>query len=953
MTDLKKPFIFLSPLTEPLRKLKEVADEILSREDLTQEEIDSGVEVEEKNFEVFEAESSAEVDQLIPTVGPSLTIVASPKRCALMLKNNIKYLKIYKSKVILLSPKEISHKVITKLTKLGLTEYMVEPINPKTLLYKVKFLLKSLPDLEKVEEEKEKKSDKIVFKKSEDEIKATDHDKAVQRVEKGVIGEELGADLEKRKEDRSIDLMFEDDPKKKKTSAYDLSLFDEPNSKKRKSDVDLLLIDEEKVNSKNKDENQNYNKIEKYYKTGNRKKDIELNLEKAKKKSIDEDDLEMYAKDDGFLKARDEIELSIIENKKLKEESTYEEEQVGQVTKLKKMDEINLDIEAKKNKIEEESDEEDIKLEKKKKKSIELDIEGKKLSPKSDEDDFDEDEEVRKAKKEMLELDLTLEKKRSLEDELEEATEELNKKSRKKKEDIELNIEKAKRKLDEEELEEEVKQKNKKELELDIESAKKKLKDKKAIIELDITKARKSLEDKSLELEDKSSSKKDKKKVIELELEKARKKLNEEELTEAEKALKLLEEDDITIDLEEASKKKKKEDIELQLDAAKRKKLDDEEEDESSNSKSKLKKDEIELKLESSNKKSLNEDELNDNDFMKMKKINDIDLNLEDENGKIKNHGVDHISTYYGLKKVSKSEKGADWDITPEKENVLDFRKKKKKQKVENLDLKSERVKKGQTIDYRKMREQFDIIGQIATKRKSYKDGNSNLNLSEDPDVQAMIQRLNEISDEKIDIDAIDQVEEDELNKSVFEPNSKGMEYVIETEMLYNEKTGKAEDILKFLGKTINKELKGITTFFSYDNNANITKEEWCGHLELDYHLDEDEKEEEWKDIKFQRIDAWKVIKLPTWSDNTFQDEKIEFFYPFTEGDARLGFAVVHFMTKFDETEAKKLEVILESARGIYLETFHAKGGYGEYSGTQKDVKEKKSVFGFLKRGAS
>jgi len=87
----KKPLIFLEPLSETLKKLKEVI---------------SGT-ADDEGIEIFEVDSLEEMHQLIPTVGQSLTLCSNPKLCAGMLKQNKKAIKRLQSKVILLSPKQI------------------------------------------------------------------------------------------------------------------------------------------------------------------------------------------------------------------------------------------------------------------------------------------------------------------------------------------------------------------------------------------------------------------------------------------------------------------------------------------------------------------------------------------------------------------------------------------------------------------------------------------------------------------------------------------------------------------------------------------------------------------------------------------------------------------------------------------------------------------------------
>ena len=139
--DMPKPLIFVNPLSPSLQKLREVINET-SQED---------------GIEIYECEDLNEANQLIQTVGASITLISHPKLCSTLLQINRRAIKKLKSKVLLLSPKDLPRNTIQKFQKIGLTEFLCEPVVPKSLVYKVKFLIKSLPAM-KMEEEKEEKN---------------------------------------------------------------------------------------------------------------------------------------------------------------------------------------------------------------------------------------------------------------------------------------------------------------------------------------------------------------------------------------------------------------------------------------------------------------------------------------------------------------------------------------------------------------------------------------------------------------------------------------------------------------------------------------------------------------------------------------------------------------------------------------------------------------------------
>ena len=124
----KKSLVFLTPLCETLVKLKEVIDETADAD----------------GIEVFEVEELEEMRHLLPSLGQCLMIASNPRKCAQALLMNKRAIKILQTKSILLSAKKIPNKTLDKFVKVGLTECIVEPVAPKTLLYKVRLLLRSI-----------------------------------------------------------------------------------------------------------------------------------------------------------------------------------------------------------------------------------------------------------------------------------------------------------------------------------------------------------------------------------------------------------------------------------------------------------------------------------------------------------------------------------------------------------------------------------------------------------------------------------------------------------------------------------------------------------------------------------------------------------------------------------------------------------------------------------------
>lgn len=124
----KKQLIIIPPMSEALKKLNEVLEGIS----------------EDENVEISMIDDLKELSQFIATTGQCLILASNAKKCATFLQDNRIMLAKSHCKTILFTPKEIPAKTLIKFTKIGLTESILENSPPKTFLYKVKLLLRSI-----------------------------------------------------------------------------------------------------------------------------------------------------------------------------------------------------------------------------------------------------------------------------------------------------------------------------------------------------------------------------------------------------------------------------------------------------------------------------------------------------------------------------------------------------------------------------------------------------------------------------------------------------------------------------------------------------------------------------------------------------------------------------------------------------------------------------------------
>lgn len=222
-----------------------------------------------------------------------------------------------------------------------------------------------------------------------------------------------------------------------------------------------------------------------------------------------------------------------------------------------------------------------------------------------------------------------------------------------------------------------------------------------------------------------------------------------------------------------------------------------------------------------------------------------------------------------------------------------------------------------QTIDYRKIRAGEEGI----TVERDGDGGGTEFKVVE--------KDINEEEEEKIyegkAIEGdIEEEQSEEEGDNIIHPNSKGIETVIKVLNTYFEKDIKPSQILNQVAELINKERGfGITSFYYRSHNSTEYNEIHSGHE----NLMDDDRFDRWNKFKETKFKKWTETKLPTWSDKTFQDEKIQFIYPYFEGVDHLGFAVVTFTNGMTVHNAPRIEIGLESARSVYLSQRHKENG--------------------------
>jgi len=911
-----RPLIFLEPISDTFSKLKTVIE----------------ATAENDGVEIFELQSVDEISTMLKQIGQSLILVSNPKLCVLLLKSEKKLIKKLGVKIILLSKSAIKHDVIAKLMKAGLTEHIVEPVAPKTLIYKVKLHLRSIVAKKQSKLLETKKSTEDFTKT---EAKQNEKDGKKKNLTDKIDGQMRGKINQGSQEEDKQDLKNKTNTtfKQSQDSHYKGKLkqkenIDEDDKKNEKSLTDLLEADKET------DTNKEIRQLEEEIKNLNKAKNkssLDIDLENAKNE-INNDDQEDL--DDLNNLKRLTAKLDIEDENESKDTEQLLEETIEKLKKKRKQQLPKSDNHYKgsMSNPEEEND-----TEKKRKRSI--DNENNKEGRKSNyNEQIDSDnmmgkslleQEIQKAEKTLKKRRLSIEedqknKKRA------KAREEIDELEKKKKKELKLQDDNLSSvELTAEEIEEVKRKHKRKKLNIDDENSL----DYNAMLE--VAKDKKRKKQNLLSVQEENERERENQESLDEILKKHKSKLNIKEIKE------------------NAEKKEKQT------------------EDESPYARKKRQNKEEDKELRKSNYKEKEENKIN--------KSNYKEVSNKNKASKADAHS-EKIQTHYSNKKSIKHGDD-DWD---------EYWKKSQKDEEELSGIYDKSIfyeKKmlgEQTIDYKKMKDSFDIYSQ----KKKTKNGSENaLSLSESNDDNYV---------ETFDFDNVTSIyskknEDDKNNKNqtvdsetFFKPNSFGFNHVINILEFYDNKNVEIKNVASAISKIILNKYNAYVIFYSYNKNIKSYNTEFNSYLEehspqilsepdklklakSDYKaqlkeyknsikenkIELEELNDQWQEIYGDKEMIWQDYELPYWKDKTFQNKDQEFIYPIKEGLNKIGYISVIFNSKIEKKEINIVEIILESSRGLFLEWAHkelrTQSNYNKEHSTNEETKIKRSMKSIFK----
>lgn len=862
---------------------------------------------DDEKIEISIIDDQRELMQFVGSTGQCLIAFSNAKKCATFLQDNRLLIAKTHSKVILLTPKEIPAKTLSRFTKIGLTESILENSPPKTLLYKVKLLLRSIKSTGSSEEKE--LAVRSIDAVTTNEAQAKSELKIDRPQNEDVAVNYLNEERAKyKKNDTDLDSVNPVDHLKRKTAVQEETIETHWKSK-RKNDENLSAEDEDDFS---KIESEGPREIDMYY--------------RGKKKDNYQDVIES-----------DEIS-------KRKRQEQIEEEEGASLLPQESL-KFNLapgEAEKRKKFIEEEQ----ARLQLKESKDSLKEEETKDEQPYFVQNEEDAQEQKRK---DLMELEALFEEAKKRQSE--EAAHDLGGHYKGKITNTNLDLEEAEEE-EREEYDNSDLYSRKKSMNLDLVPGKEDAytnKQGEPEDEEDKEEERIGYGEKIGGLLESEEGQTDhietimkcdigldrSKNIKTYDIQERQKPKSEDEAAPEKSGLLDLGEKTAETgktrekkEKNEVKEKESKQSLNLGLSPAlseqnPKEPLDDEE-DQSSRAKA------TKLKIldgdgdSNHGKSDVNEDE--DIAFRKLDKQADPeDKKKETDFGK----KIDKIDGY--MRGGEARKKDQDWNLHERKSNFdLGLEKKKREedgtQKKEVVDLGE------QTIDYRKIKEEFDAISR----------GEEIGGVSASEEVTGRIKEGSEDDSFK-----------------VVEVETAGLDFAVEILNMINLKEIRPEDLYRSISEELKNSYHAWPIFYSFNPSEKKHTEIFDSILKLAtednlriWWMDHKKDESIWSNIQSKSMTTWicrelkwEDVELPTWASNELMKKKVELIYPYYDGVDRMGLAVVYFPDGINPKQVRGIEVTLEMARTLLLETIQRKTIKGAlHDGKDESIQDESST---------
>jgi hypothetical protein len=308
---------------------------------------------------------------------------------------------------------------------------------------------------------------------------------------------------------------------------------------------------------------------------------------------------------------------------------------------------------------------------------------------------------------------------------------------------------------------------------------------------------------------------------------------------------------------------------------------------------------------------------------------------------------VDKIDTYYRGNESKKTDQN--WDNLTNKKTNLELI--PGKAKINNFATTEAGARKDlgeMTIDYRKLKEEFDMMSFSGRSIDSGAFSTSS---------EAALKNT-----------------DDDDSFNVVEIDPKSLDFSISIiNSIYN-KDLKAKQIFSMITDELVNSYHCYPVFYTYKLSDKKFTEVFNTFSEVKAPRMTDEKINWWSDFKkdtsiFEHYQSksmttwrcpeiinegviWEDVELPTWAEQELKTKKVELIFPYFDGLDRMGLAVIFFQDGLDPKKADGLLTVLEMARTLFLDSIQR---YQVTPIKDKDVtdsdpkeEEKKNILGFF-----
>jgi predicted DNA-binding antitoxin AbrB/MazE fold protein len=305
----------------------------------------------------------------------------------------------------------------------------------------------------------------------------------------------------------------------------------------------------------------------------------------------------------------------------------------------------------------------------------------------------------------------------------------------------------------------------------------------------------------------------------------------------------------------------------------------------------------------------LDENELN------MRPLNKSDLKEGKERDLSHDGQVEKIDTFYRNSDSKKTEH--DWDNLHKKNDSMTLDLIPKNRSADNTMARALKTQGEEVIDYRKLKEEFDLIDRGANTKDMHAGKTPN---------------------------SADKKNYDEGSFKVIELDIKSLDFSITVVNAIYENDTKAKKIFAMIADELVSRYQCYPVFYTYklhekkfneafnsfaeikdEQKISVSRKEWWDEYKKQTALFEHFQTKSMTTWKCSEViidgAPWEDVELPTWADQELRSRHVELIFPYFDGIDRMGMAVILFPEGINLHTANSVLTVLEMARTLFLDT--------------------------------